>query len=65
LENEKIVQVVRENIHKLEEFLRNSGYSLDNFSFLPAGEPYTVVDTPQSIENPDFSGEIAHFDMSV
>ena len=43
LENEDMVGLVRENIHKLGALLQESGYSLDAFTFLPPGAPYTVL----------------------
>jgi hypothetical protein len=47
LRDKEIEQLVRENIHKLEVMLREKHYSLSAFSFLPQGEPYTVLDSPK------------------
>ena len=64
LDNEEITAAVRNNIHKLEALLRDSGYSLEQFSFLPPGEPYTLVNNP-SKEAPINSTELALFDKTV
>ncbi|MCL1884215.1 MAG: hypothetical protein FWF81_10775 [Defluviitaleaceae bacterium] len=64
LESDKITKTVRENIHKLSELLRESGYSLEHFSFLPPGEPYTILDNPEN-PPPQVSDEMAHFDKRV
>ncbi|MCL2577462.1 MAG: hypothetical protein FWE27_05360 [Defluviitaleaceae bacterium] len=66
LESDEIVKAVRNNIHKLSALLNQSGYSLESFSFLPPGEPYTLLDNPKSITNPTTSpSEISHFDERV
>jgi hypothetical protein len=66
LESHEIVCAVRNNIHKLSELLKDSGYTLEAFSFLPAGEPYTLLDSPKTITNPTSEhGEILQLDMSV
>ena len=66
LESDTIVQAVRNNIHQLSDLLRDSGYSLESFTFLPPGEPYTLLDTPKSItSSPTPMDEIPHFDECV
>jgi hypothetical protein len=66
LESDEIAAAVRDNIHKLSELLQNSGYSLEAFSFLPPGEPYTVLDTPKSITSQKSSPQdIPHFNECV
>ncbi|MCL2387451.1 MAG: hypothetical protein FWC89_07890 [Defluviitaleaceae bacterium] len=67
LESDEIAKSVRNNIHKLESLLRENGYSLDSFSFLPPGEPYTLLDTPKSIENSPQknTNELPHFDIHI
>ncbi|MCL2358114.1 MAG: hypothetical protein FWC70_13340 [Defluviitaleaceae bacterium] len=62
LENEKTVALVRDNIHTLDALLREHGYSLEHFSFLPPGEPYTVLDNPS---DPPESLEVSRFDKIV
>lgn len=66
LESDEVVRAVRNNIHKLGELLRECGYSLESFSFLPPGEPYTVLDSPKTIGHAiEHIGEIPHFDERV
>jgi hypothetical protein len=50
LKDKQVEQLVRENIHNLELLLREKHYSLSAFSFLPQGEPYTVLDSPKLAE---------------
>jgi hypothetical protein len=50
LRDKKVEQAVRANIHKLDALLRDKQYSLSAFSFLPSGEPYTVLDSPKLTE---------------
>ena len=51
LESDKVVRAVRDNIHKLDALLKNHNYSLDSFSFLPPGEKYTLLDSPQIFDD--------------
>jgi chemotaxis protein histidine kinase CheA len=62
LETDTHVEIVRNNIHKLSDLLRESGYSLEHFSFLPPGEPYTVLDNPTP---PPHLEEMPYFDKRV
>ena len=67
LENEAVAKAVRDNIHKLDELLKNHNYSLDSFIFLPADEPYTLLDDPKKFEE-NKNGEdeeVIHFDRRV
>jgi hypothetical protein len=65
LESDAIVSLVRDNIHKLDALLREHNYSLEHFSFLPPGEPYTILSKPD--ENPvqNINEEMPHFDKRV
>ncbi|MCL1862192.1 MAG: hypothetical protein FWF78_01340, partial [Defluviitaleaceae bacterium] len=62
--NDEITAAVRNNIHKLEALLRDSGYSLEQFIFLPPGEPYTLVNNPSKKASLS-SGETTIFDKMV
>ncbi|MCL1842590.1 MAG: flagellar hook-length control protein FliK [Defluviitaleaceae bacterium] len=67
-ETPEVMQLVRNNIHKLNELLRESGYSLESFSFLPPGEPYTVLDSPKTFDAapaPSVPEELPRFDKQV
>jgi hypothetical protein len=50
LRDKHVEQLVRTHIHELEALLREYRYSLDAFSFLPQGEPYTLLDNPGIFE---------------
>lgn len=64
LESDAIVETVRNNIHKLDLLLRDSGYSMESFSFLPQGESYTLLNNPT--ENPAPKGdETPRFDERI
>ncbi|MCL2839824.1 MAG: hypothetical protein FWE05_03540 [Defluviitaleaceae bacterium] len=66
LESDKIVQAVRNNIHKLDALLKNFDYGLDSFSFLPPGDPYTLLDNPKTFEDlSDTKISIHHFDKKA
>ena len=45
LENEDIEQLVRANIHKLDEQLKEYRYSLESFTFIINDQPFTVLDS--------------------
>jgi hypothetical protein len=64
LRDKKVEQAVRANIHKLEALLREHHYSLSAFSFLPAGEPYSVLDSPGLLkgETENTAVEMVSFD---
>ncbi|MCL1845558.1 MAG: flagellar hook-length control protein FliK [Defluviitaleaceae bacterium] len=64
LENDETVQLVRENIHTLDALLQERGYNLEHFSFLPPGEPYSILDNPADPPEPR-SDEVSHFDRKV
>jgi flagellar hook-length control protein FliK len=51
LRDEQVEQLVRANIHALGNLLNEKHYSLNGFSFLPRGEPYTVLDSPAPAED--------------
>jgi hypothetical protein len=63
-ENDEIVQTVRNNIHKLDALLRESGYSLEHFSFLPPDEPYSLINRPTEAAAVPID-EIFRFDKKV
>ncbi|MCL1878540.1 MAG: flagellar hook-length control protein FliK, partial [Defluviitaleaceae bacterium] len=66
LENDEIAKLVRENIHTLDALLSERGYNLEHFSFLPPGEPYSIINNPSaSHEQHDHADETAHFDKKV
>jgi len=68
LKDEKVVQAVRDNIHRLNDLLKSYNYNLDSFSFLPQSEPYTVLTSPKVfediIETPK-NTNIPHFDKKA
>jgi hypothetical protein len=49
LRDKEVEKLVRTHIKELETLLRSYLYSLDTFSFLPPGEPYTLLDTPETL----------------
>ena len=44
LEDEEIEQLVRANIHRLDNLLKDKKYNLESFSFLIGDRPFTVLD---------------------
>lgn len=50
LRDKTVEQLVRTHIHQLDALLRENKYSLDAFTFLPPGEAYTLLDTPDQLE---------------
>jgi len=65
LESEEMVALVRENIHKLGTLLREGGYSLEAFSFLPPGVPYTVLSGPNGDNGDDSSDGLLRYNRLV
>ncbi|MDR0273149.1 MAG: hypothetical protein LBI27_07535, partial [Clostridiales bacterium] len=64
LESDEIVAAVRNNIHELNNLLRESGYSLESFTFLPPGEPYSVLSDPAKTQTSSLD-EMTFFDKRV
>jgi len=68
LESDKIAQAVRNNIHKLDVLLKQYNYTLDSFTFLPPGEPYTLLDNPKAFEDltqAPAKAEVHYFDKKA
>lgn len=67
LRDKKVEQLVRNHIHKLNALLGEFHYTLDAFSFLPPGEPYTLLDSPDDLEGreKESSQSVFSFDKKV
>ena len=60
LESDRIVKLVRDNIHRLENLLQESGYSLSSFSFRVDNARHKVTEDPNKSNYSFVNDEVKH-----